>query len=279
MVEEDASETVKVPREDDVALRPGENGDPEKDVRRYVGANILDLYDVYSYAHAAAILKNSFPLELVELEHALLDFRVSVREIQMPGGNESEIPKKLVPLLRHKEWSEAHIQGDLHVRLKKFTESVDAKGKIKKRALPDEGTKVIAGYVDGHKIDYVKGRVAFDLEWNSKDQTFDRDLFAFRTFHECGVISVGVLVTRSASLNPILKLLPKLKKDGSTALTSRGRESKCFVKMGASTTWVGKLLYRLNAGRHGNCPVLVLGITPKLISDWGTHERNPNRGG
>src|SRR3546814_4372321 len=29
-------------------------------------------------------------------------------------------------------------------------------------------------YLDGHKIDYVKGKVAFDLEWNSKDQTFDR---------------------------------------------------------------------------------------------------------
>ncbi len=31
---------------------------------------------------------------------------------------------------------------------------------------------------DTHKVDYLKGRVAFDLEWNSKDQTFDRDLFA-----------------------------------------------------------------------------------------------------
>lgn len=25
---------------------------------------------------------------------------------------------------------------------------------------------------------------------------------------------------------------------------------------------------RLNAGRHGGCPVLVFGITPKLIEDW-----------
>lgn len=30
---------------------------------------------------------------------------------------------------------------------------------------------------NGHNIDFLKGRVAFDLEWNSKDQTFDRDLF------------------------------------------------------------------------------------------------------
>jgi CRISPR-associated protein Csd2 len=31
---------------------------------------------------------------------------------------------------------------------------------------------------------------------------------------------------------------------------------------------MGKLLYRLNAGRNGGCPVLVIGITPKCISDW-----------
>jgi hypothetical protein len=39
-------------------------------------------------------------------------------------------------------------------------------------------------------------------------------------------------------------------------------------KYGASTTWMGKLLYRLNAGRNGGCPVLVFGITPKCVSDW-----------
>jgi len=40
-----------------------------------------------------------------------------------------------------------------------------------------------------------------------------------------------------------------------------------MTKYGASTTWMGKLLYRLRAGRNGGCPVLVLGITPKLIED------------
>jgi CRISPR-associated protein Csd2 len=272
-----AETPTDVARQDDVALRPGDNSDPETDVQRYVSQEIRNLYDVYSYAHAATILKNSFPEELNDLEKALISFRIMAREIQLPGGNESEIPKKFAPLLRPQQWLESQIQGDLSVRLKRFTETVDSKGKVRKKPLPDSDPKVITGYVDGHKIDYVKGRVAFDLEWNSKDQTFDRDLFAFRTFHECGVISVGVLATRSASLNPILKALPKMKKDGSVALTNKGTEFKCFAKMGASTTWVGKLLYRLNAGRHGNCPVLVLGITPRLVSDWETHERNPNR--
>ena len=52
------------------------------------------------------------------------------------------------------------------------------------------------------KIDYVKNRIAFDLEWNSKDH-FDRDLTAFRAFFDYGRVSVGVLVTRDTSLVPL----------------------------------------------------------------------------
>lgn len=48
--------------------------------------------------------------------------------------------------------------------------------------------------IDGHNIDFLKGKVAFDLEWNSKDQTFDRDLLAMRTYFDCGLIDVGVIV-------------------------------------------------------------------------------------
>jgi hypothetical protein len=70
------------------------------------------------------------------------------------------------------------------------------------------------------------------------------------------------MVTRSASLNPVFDVVPQLTKTGEPA----GKTVR--QKYGASTTWMGKLLYRLNAGRHGGCPVLVFGITPKLITDW-----------
>ena len=98
-----------------------------------------------------------------------------------------------------------------------------------------------------HKVDYIKGRVAFDLEWNSKDQTFDRDLYAFRAFFDYNRISVGVLVTRSSELDPLFKRLGEM------------------TKYGASTTHMGKLLPRLKAGRNGGCPVLVFGIKPTLL--------------
>jgi hypothetical protein len=110
----------------------------------------------------------------------------------------------------------------------------------------------IENYIDGHKIDYFKGKIAVDMEWNSKDQTFDRDLLAFRTYYECGIIDCAVIITRSAELNPIFEAL--------------GASVK--KKYGASTTWMGKLLPRIKSRRHGGCPILVVGITPKTIVDW-----------
>ncbi len=246
----------------DVSLRPGPNADSEIDVKRYINPKVLELYDVYSYRHAAAILANSFPNELAELEDALLRFRITTRDIGMPGGNESDMPKKFSQTLRPAGWVESRIQGDLLVRMQEYDEVFQANGKTKKVKKTDSTPRMIENFIDGHKIDYVKDRVAFDLEWNSKDQTFDRDLYAMRAFHECGLISVGVMVTRSEKLNPVFEVVPQLDKQGNQV----GKSVR--AKYGASTTWMGKLLYRLNAGRHGGCPVLVFGITPKLIEDW-----------
>ena len=46
-------------------------------------------------------------------------------------------------------------------------------------------------------------------------------------------------------------------------------------KYGASTTWMGKLLYRLDSRRNGGCPILAIGIKKPCIVDW----REENHGG
>ncbi|MEM6534813.1 MAG: BglII/BstYI family type II restriction endonuclease [Pseudomonadota bacterium] len=53
-----------------------------------------------------------------------------------------------------------------------------------------------------------------------------------------------------------------MKKDG----TEDGAD--VYSKFGASTTNMNKLLHRLNAGRNGGCPILVVGLqtTAFLIS-------------
>jgi Restriction endonuclease BglII len=191
--------------------------------------------------------------------------------IRKAGGNKYDIPKILTAALAPRNWHETIIEGDLLVRLTwRRQVGMTKRGKPKFEAESREIKR--QRYLTGHKIDFVKERVAFDMEWNSKDQTFDRDLYAFSAFFQSGVIDAGVLVTRGQSLNPVLRQLGQsLTKDGTPEYKStKGQKQPRMTheKYGASTTWWGKLIPRLNAGRNGGCPVLALGITPACISDW-----------
>lgn len=252
----------------DVSLQPNFNADPQDVIAQNISKDIFKFYDVYSYRHAAGILRNSYPEELAEIEQALLDFSLTQYDIGIPGGNESDIPKKFSRTLRPLGWVEARVQGDLIVRVDEFGEELLENGKTRKHKLPKRDDIVLENFIDGHKIDYVKGKVALDVEWNSKDQTYDRDLYAFRAFHDTGVISVAILITRSEKLNPAFSIISQLDKQGNVVMDDKsGKPKSVKAKYGASTTWMGKLIYRLNANRNGACPVLVFGIRPELITD------------
>jgi CRISPR-associated protein Csd2 len=199
----------------------------------YIPEDIQELYEVHDFKHASTILAKDFPTEFEEICTALRRFRFSVNVILASGGNESQIPKLFSDILRPMGWNEKNLEAKLEV--------FEIKGKSRElKSSINHGS---------HLVDYLKHRVAFDLEWNSKDQTFDRDLYAFRAFFEYNAISVGVLVTRSNELDPLFK------------------ELGIHHKYGASTTHMGKLLPRLEAGRNGGCPVLVFGITTRLIEE------------
>ena len=197
---------------------------------------IKDKYEIHNFNHAVEILYQAYPTEFQELLDALDNFTLSVEDVIVGGGNESSVPKKLSGKLHPKGWKEIKITGDLLV-------------KLHQRSPSRTEEIMIRDFIAGHNIDYVKNKIAVDLEWNSKDQTFDRDLYALRSFYECGIISCGVIITRSEQMNAVFVRLNIMK------------------KYGASTTWMGKLLPRLHAGRHGGCPLLVIGITPKLIDN------------
>lgn len=257
----------------------------------FIPEDIRTLYEIHNYRNAAQVLATGCADELQEIIEGLRTFRLTLADIRKPGGNESDIPKRISGLLRAKGWMETRIKGDLLIT--KVSGSSGKKAKEtnneeeeenesetleKIEELKNKGYHVEhitrKNFLDGHKVDYVKKRVAFDLEWNSKDQTFDRDLYAFRAFHECDLIDAAVLLTRSGSLNAVFeKLGPELNSDGTPKTDKNSKPKLIKTKYGASTTWMGKLLYRLNAGRHGGCPVLALGITPNLIIDWAEYEK------
>jgi hypothetical protein len=251
---------------DEVAHGPGEAADPAWLVEKKIPADLRAKYEIYSYRSAATILAESHPEEFEDLCEALRAFTITETMIRTAGGNESDIPKLLSASLRPRGWRETIIRGDLLVELIS-KEQVGTKRDGKPKYKPQVRRLKRERYLDGHKVDYVKGRVAFDLEWNSKDQTFDRDLYAFSAFAQTGVVDVGVLVTRGASMTEFIKGLGQaLTRSGEPDFTRAGVPRLVSAKYGASTTWMGKLLYRMNAGRNGACPVLVIGITPACVS-------------
>jgi hypothetical protein len=181
-----------------------------------------------------------------------------MEDILKKGGNKSQIAKKLEAVLHPLGWNETRITGDLVVR--KRANALNTRTRSPKFLKVDDAS-LLKNFLDGHQIDFVKGRVAFDLEWNSKDQTFDRDLYAMRAFYECGIIDAGIILTRSTELTSML-----------ADIASRLDALKTFKdKYGASTTWMGKLDYRINAGRAGGCPILALGFREAVfteLSSW-----------
>lgn len=211
-------------------------------------ANLMDRFEFFDYGHAMDILRDSFPLHLREIETALDKFAITTDDLKRAGGNETEFPKRFDAILSPLGWKEIKITGDLLVKL------YPRKGKKGRFDDSPNEERIIKGWIDGHNIDFVKDKVAFDLEWNSKDQTFDRDLLAMRTYFDCGIIDVGVIVTRSEEFNVVFKSL------------------SLISKYGASTTWMGKLLPRLESRRNGGCPILAVGIKRKCVIDWNEED-------
>lgn len=213
-------------------------------MENYIREALLDKFEFHNYGHALEILSEAFPDEWNEIQDCLENLTISTADIMAAGGNETAIPKKFDDVLYPLGWREIRITGDLLVKL--YPRRQNQRGRFEKHPFDE---KIIEGYIDGHNIDFIKGKVAFDLEWNSKDQTFDRDLLAMRTYFDCGLIEVGVIVTRSKDLDDVFKQL--------------GRN--IMSKYGASTTWMGKLEYRLKSRRNGGCPILAVGIKKACV--------------
>lgn len=194
---------------------------------------LRDHYDVHEWRHACAILKKDFPNEWSDIIQVLTDFRLNRRDVIAPGGGKSEISGSLDRAFRARGWSE-----------KKFES---------KFVVDEEAVEI-----QSHKIDCYKNGIGLEIEWNSKDQTFDRDLTNFRHLFDIRQLSVGIIVTRADELQQIFDDLG------------------VGGKYGKTTTHIAKLLPRLYGGRGGGCPILVFGIRAKLYVDDVTNGAIPS---
>ena len=185
-----------------------------------------DRYHIEERRHACAILSVDCPEELKDIVASLDQFQLLRSEIEVGGGGKSKIAQRFDKFLAQRGWKEKSI-------------------KVGRRI---DGKEVDT---ETHKVDFCKSLVAVEVEWNNKDPFFSRDLNAFRLLHELGVISVGVIITRTDELQDIFDRLGH----------------KIGAKYGASTTHWSKLIPRVEANGAGNCPLLLVGISPNCYTD------------
>jgi hypothetical protein len=240
-------------------------------------------FEIEFRSHAEAILSVDFPEVAEQLESVLATSTIPIEEIIGSGGGETKGTQRLRRALAAHEWRKHNF--------------------------------VVQRIIDGvqreaqsHEIDHVRtfdaGTIALEIEWNNKDPFFDRDLENFKRLHADGGISLGVIVTRGASLqnaiydlvrryadandinshddmqriglNPTNRQIRDVMKRVSrehNPIPFRDAWADQFVsdKFGTATTHWSKLQDRVQRGVGNPCPLVLIGL-PSSIVTFGENE-------
>lgn len=231
-------------------------------------------YEVHEWRHASAILASDYPAEWRDILDVLGAFRLRKSWIATGGGSKSKVSGFIDDFLYERGWIE-----------KKFETGVLLDG-----VRLDSPT---------HQIDCYRNKVALEIEWNNKDPFFDRDLENFQRLHAQSAISVGVLITRGASLQDNMlgivqrciekhgfidesemverfnmKERTRRQADAVKKLVDRQVPfaeafSRQFVsdKFGQATTHWRKLEDRINRGVGNPCPLLLIGLPASVVAE------------
>lgn len=235
-------------------------------------------FDIAIRNHAGAILSVDFPLISNELECALMEVEIPAEELVGSGGGEAQSTQRLRRRLYEVGWPKHSFDFKLIV----------------------DGFETVS---NSHEIDHVRrsdaGTIALEIEWNNKDPFFDRDLENFQRLHAQSAISVGVLITRGASLQDgllgiVQRCIEKhgfvdesemVKAFGMKDRTKRQRDavqklldrqvpfstafSRQFVndKFGQATTHWSKLKDRIDRGVGNPCPLLLIGLPAYVVAE------------
>jgi Restriction endonuclease BglII len=178
------------------------------------------LHQRYLFAergHASAILFQDFPSEFSDILDCLLAFRLRKSIILARGGGRSAIPITIDTFLHKRGWYDHSFTIDIKI----------------------EGESIA---IPTHHLDNFKNRVGLEVEWNSKNTFYDRDLNNFRLLRDLRVLSVGVIVTRTTELQLIFDMFGK------------------GQAYGPSSTHWDSLIRKVDAGSAGGCPLLLIGI-------------------
>lgn len=235
-------------------------------------------FQVEFRSHAKAILSVDFPEVAKQLEGVLEASTIPIEEIIGSGGGETKGTQRLRRALAGHEWRKHNFV------VQRIIDGVEREAQ-------------------SHEIDHVKtfkaGTIALEIEWNNKDPFFDRDLENFKRLHADGGISLGVIITRGATLQDSMRELVRrfaadnnvnshddMKRIGLNPTARQIREvmkrvsrehnpipfrdawTDQFVsdKFGMATTHWGKLQDRVQRGVGNPCPLVLVGLPASIVT-------------
>jgi hypothetical protein len=206
-------------------------------------ANIRKRWDFMETGSACAIMRAVCPDEWNDITSVLADFLLDPAHWLRKGGNRGDVAKQIDAMFTEKGWAETRIdlttQGIL----------------INKGG--SERARLQTVYQEGYLVDNFKGRVVVDVEWNAKDGNLDRDLSAYRAWHEAGVIVAAVLITQNRQ--SLKALAENLWAAYQNTLPVEERSAKLPIDLNTSTTTnLDKVELRVRRGVMGTCPLLVV---------------------
>jgi hypothetical protein len=192
---------------------------------------------------ASAILRSVCPGEWADIIDVLRTYQLDPSTWLKAGGNRGDVAQEIDGMFGAKGWSEIRID-------------IETKGLLFKKGGQQVGS-LPPVHQEGYLVDNFKGRVALDVEWNAKDGNLDRDLAAYRSWFEAGVISAAVLITKDQS--SLLKLAQRLWADYQATLPAAQQDPKLPIDLKTSTvTCLEKADLRIRRGVQGTCPLLVV---------------------
>lgn len=209
-------------------------------------ATVRARWEFIETSSAAAVLRSVCPDEWRDIVDVLTKFSLEPRHWLKKGGNRGDIAKIIDGMFSERGWREIRVDlATQGVLLTKAGKEVDRLAEV---------------YQEGYLVDNFKGRVALDVEWNAKDGNLDRDLSAYRAWHEAGVISAAVLITQDRIA--LKRLAEQLWAGYLGSLPEAERGAKLPIDLGTSTTTnLEKAALRVRRGVMGTCPLLIVAAT------------------
>ena len=195
---------------------------------------------------AAAVLRSVCPSEWRDITRVLAEFALDPCSWLKKGGNRGDIAQQIDGKFGALGWRETRV--DLVTQGVLLSKSLDV---IERLPAVEQ---------EGYFVDNFKGRVALDVEWNAKDGNLDRDLSAYRAWHEAGVISAAVLITQDRV--GLKALAERLWADHQATLPEDKKTAKLPIDLNTSTTTnLEKAALRVRRGVMGTCPLLIVAAT------------------